>query len=548
MSENKPNSGHVTVYDATYNLLRKLGLTTMFGNPGSTEQPFLKNFPKDFQYVLGLQEASVVAMADGFAQATRKPVLVNLHTSAGTGNGMGNIMTAYQNKTPLIITAGQQTREMILCEPLLTNRDETMLPRPWVKWAYQPVRAQDVPAAIMKAYAIALQPPAGPVYLSIPLDDWDQPALGDAVVRTVSDRFAPDPARLAQFAVRIRNSKNPALVYGQEIERSGGWEEGIKFAEQLRTPVFLAPFAERASFPQTHPQFQGMLPIAVGPLSERLKGHDLVIVIGAPIFRYYPYIAGDYLPEGAELLQITSDPADAGAAAVGDSLLADAKLALKALIDLVPKNSGRPLPTPLNIECKLPSRPNSPLTALEAFAALSELRPKDAILVLETASNSADLLQCWPTLEPDSYFTFASGGLGWNTPAAVGIALAQKKSGSGRLVVAVIGDGALQYSVQSLYTAAQLKLKLIYIVPCNAEYAILKEFAVFEKTPNVPALELPGLDIVSTAKGFGCIAVQSETTEEIKEAFTTALGADGPTVIAIPIAREDRPLVPSAAE
>jgi benzoylformate decarboxylase len=184
MSENKPNNGHLTVYDATYNLLRKLELTTMFGNPGSTEQPFLKNFPRDFQYVLGLQEASAVAMADGFAQATRKPVLVNLHTAAGTGNGMGNIMTAYQNKTPLIITAGQQTREMVLYEPLLTNRDETMMPRPWVKWAYQPVRAQDVPAAIMKAYAIAVQPPAGPVYVSIPLDDWDQPALGDAVVRT----------------------------------------------------------------------------------------------------------------------------------------------------------------------------------------------------------------------------------------------------------------------------------------------------------------------------------------------------------------------------
>src|SRR6202030_2543721 len=185
MSKEKQTDVQMTVHEATYNLLRRLGLTTIFGNPGSTEQPFLKNFPKDFQYVLGLQEASAVAMADGFAQATRKPVLVNLHTSAGTGNGMGNIMTAYQNKTPLIITAGHQTQKMFLCEPLLTTRDETMMPRPWVKWAYQPVRAQDVPEAIMKAYAIALQPPAGPVYLSIPLDDWDQSALGDAVVRTV---------------------------------------------------------------------------------------------------------------------------------------------------------------------------------------------------------------------------------------------------------------------------------------------------------------------------------------------------------------------------
>src|ERR1700730_12692032 len=203
MSENKLNSGHVTVYDATYNLLRKLGLTTMFGNPGSTEQPFLKNFPKDFQYVLGLQEASVVAMADGFSQATKKPVLVNLHSCSETAHGMGNIMTDCQNKTPLVITAGQQTREMLLCDAYLTNRDETVMPRPWVKWAYQPARAQDVPGAIMRAYATALQPPAGPEYVSIPLDDWDQPALGEAIVRTASSRYSPDPERLAQFAEKI---------------------------------------------------------------------------------------------------------------------------------------------------------------------------------------------------------------------------------------------------------------------------------------------------------------------------------------------------------
>ena len=188
MSKDKQSEVQMTVHEATYNLLRRLGLTTVFGNPGSTEQPFLKNFPKDFQYVLGLQEASAVAMADGFAQGTKKPVLVNLHSGAGTGNGMCNIMTAFQNKTPLIITAGQQTREMILGDPYLTNRDETLLPKPWVKWAYQPVRAQDVPGAIIRAYATAVQPPAGPVYVSIPLDDWDQPALGEAVIRSVERR------------------------------------------------------------------------------------------------------------------------------------------------------------------------------------------------------------------------------------------------------------------------------------------------------------------------------------------------------------------------
>src|ERR1700723_1799314 len=376
MSDNKKA---LTVYDATYNLLRKLGLTTIFGNPGSTEQPFLKNFPADFEYVLGLQEATAVAMADGFAQASGKPALLNLHTSAGTGHGMGNIMTAFQNKTPLIITAGEQTREMILCDPYLTNRDETTMPRPWVKWAYQPVRAQDVPGAIMRAYAAALQPPAGPVYISIPLDDWDQPALGDAVVRTVSSRYSPDPQRVALFAERIQKSKNPVLLYGPEIERSGGWDAALKFAERLKAPVYITPLSDRASFPQTHPQFRGMAPIAIGPLSKKLQGHDLIIVIGAQVFRYYPFVGGDYLPQGAELLQATNDPWDAAAAVAGDSLLSDARLGLEAFIDAIPSVTSRPAPTAVAVAPKLPSTPNNPLTSLEAFAALSELRPKDAI-------------------------------------------------------------------------------------------------------------------------------------------------------------------------
>jgi benzoylformate decarboxylase len=544
MSKDKKSEVQMTVHEATYDLLRRLGLTTVFGNPGSTEQPFLKNFPKDFQYVLGLQEASAVAMADGFAQGTRKPVLVNLHSGAGTGNGMCNIMTAFQNKTPLIITAGQQTREMILGDPYLTNRDETLLPRPWVKWAYQPVRAQDVPGAIIRAYATAVQPPAGPVYVSIPLDDWDQPALGEAAVRTVSTRCSPDPEQVALFAERIKKSKNPVLVYGPEIERAGGWEAGVKFAERLKAPVYISPLADRASFPQTHPQFRGMVPIAIGPLSQKLKGHDLIIVIGAQVFRYYPFVPGNYLPQGAELLQVTNDPWDAAAAVAGDSLLSDARLALEAFIDAIPTVTSRSVPVGVPIEQKLPSPANSPLTALEAFAALSELRPKDAILVNETASNFADLIQFWPIQKADTYYTFASGGLGWGLPASVGVALAEKKTGTGRPVVAVIGDGAFQYSIQSVYTAVQQKLKVVFIVPCNGEYAILKEFAVLEKTPNVPALDLPGLDVLSAAKGFGCATVQAKTTQEIKEAFATALKAEGPTLIAIPIARQERPLVP----
>ncbi|NLA29207.1 MAG: benzoylformate decarboxylase, partial [Propionibacterium sp.] len=249
-----------TIREATFQLLRELGITTVFGNPGSTEETFLKDFPADFRYVLALQEASAVGIADGFAQVTRRPALVNVHTNAGLSNAMSNIMTAYLNRTPLIVTAGQQTRTMQLLEPWLMNVQPEVLPQPWVKWAYQPVRAEDVPAAFMRAYAVAAQPPAGPVFLSIPLDDWDQETDKIAVVRTVSTRCAPDPTRIADFARRLSEAKNPVLIYGASIARADGWGSAIALAERLGAPVWAAPSSERPPFPETHPLYAGGLP------------------------------------------------------------------------------------------------------------------------------------------------------------------------------------------------------------------------------------------------------------------------------------------------
>ena len=201
--------------------------------------------------------------------------------------------------------------------------------------------------------------------------------------------------------------------------------------------------------------------------AEQTSDADLIIVIGAQVFRYYPFVAGEYLPSGAELLQVTNDPWDAAAAVAGDSLLSDAKLALEAFIDAVPTVTSRTAPAALPINRNLPSVPNNPLTALEAFAALSELRPPNAILVNETASNFADLIQNWPIQKADTYYTFASGGLGWGSPAAVGVALAEKKMGTNHPVVAVIGDGAFQYSVQDVYTAVQLNSRSSSLCPAT---------------------------------------------------------------------------------
>jgi benzoylformate decarboxylase len=164
-----------TVRDATLSLLRTLGMTTVFGNPGSTELPMFRDFPEDFRYILGLQESIVMGMADGFAQATGNAALVNLHSAAGVGHSLGNLFTAFKNQTPLVVTAGQQARSILPFEPFLFAERSTEFPRPYVKWAVEPARAQDVPAAIARAYYVAMEPPCGPTFVSVPVDDWDQP-------------------------------------------------------------------------------------------------------------------------------------------------------------------------------------------------------------------------------------------------------------------------------------------------------------------------------------------------------------------------------------
>lgn len=536
-----------TVRTATFELLRGLGLTTVFGNPGSTEEPFLQQLPADFRYVLALHEASVVAMADGYAQAVRHPALVNLHTAAGLGNAMGALGSAAENRTPLVVTAGQQTREMLLLEPWLVNPSPESLPQPWVKWAYQPVRPDDVPAAIMRAYAVALQPPAGPVFLSIPMDDWDAPVPGraPAVVRDVAARVGPDPARLAAFAAELAGALHPALVLGSDVARADGWDDAVALAEAVGCPVWAAPSSERPPFPEDHPLYVGGLPFAQGPLAAALAGHDVVLVIGAPVFRYYPWIAGPHLPRGTRLLHITSDPAESARAPVGDSLVCDAVLALQGLRELVPARRGaaarvvaqehRMAPHPPSEASPPDPEGDAPLTARQLFRVLRRESPASTILVEETPSSLADLHAEWPVTRPDSFWTFASGALGWDLPAAVGIALAERDADRHRPVLAVIGDGSFQYAPQALYTAARQRLPLVVVVPANGEYAILKAFAALEDCPDVPGLDLPGLSVSTLARGYGAVGVVARTADQVSDELALAWRRPGPTVIEVPV-------------
>ncbi len=503
-----------TVREVTYELLRQLGMTTVFGNPGSSESPFLDRFPGDFRYVLGLHECVVLAMADGFAQASRRAAFVNLHTAPGVGHAMGSLVSAFQARTPLVITAGQQVRPMLAIEPWLTNRDAVDLPKPYVKWACEPARAEDVPAAIERAWHTAMQPPQGPVFVSIPMDDWSRDAAPRRA-RAVAGRTAPDPGAIASLAARLAAAKRPALVAGPGIDRAGAWDAAIRLAERCRAAVWGAPAGERAGFPQDHPLFQGFLPLAIQPIADQLSGCDLVVVIGAPVFRYYPYVPGEILPPGTSLVLLTDDPDEAARAAAGDAIVGDVGLALDRLVDLLPV-SARPAPAPR--PAPVPAPATRPMSHEFVMQALAAAMPDAALLVDEGPSNRPAMIANVRVREQGGYYATASGGLGFGLPAAVGVQLARPD----RPVVCVLGDGAAMFGIQALWTAAQEHAAVVYLVLDNGQYGILKSFAATARHAGVPGLDLPGLDFCGIARALGCRACRVEDPAALRPALTAA--------------------------
>ncbi|HMG99338.1 MAG TPA: benzoylformate decarboxylase [Gaiellales bacterium] len=524
------------VREVTVDLLRAHGMTTIFGNPGSTELPMLADFPADFTYVLGLQELVVLGMADGFAQASGRTTHVNLHTAPGVGNAVGGIFNAQANRSPLLITAGQQVRAQIGMEANLTNRDAILGPQPYVKWSHEPSRAVDVPAAIARAIHHASLPPRGPAFVSIPMDDWQAEADADVaahtLARTVNGRSAPDPALLAALAERLSAASNPVLIAGGDIDASGAWHDAVALAERQRLPVWAtpAPGGGRLGFPEAHPQFLGVLPPAIGPAAEALQGHDLVLVVGSSVFPYYPYIPGALLPPGASLVQITCDPAEAARAPMGEAIVADVGLALAALLALLGESDRKPPePRPQPGE----PAPSDPMSGSAAMAALEQVWPDDGIAVVETPSSTVALRNRLRLSRPGSYYFSSSGGLGFGISAAVGVQLAQPA----RPVVCVLGEGSAQYGITALWSAVAYKVPVTFLVLRNEEYMILKWFAELEGAGGLPGLDLPGLDVAAVANGYGVPSRDVSSAEELTDALRGAISAeDGPRLVQVPVA------------
>jgi benzoylformate decarboxylase len=524
-----------TVREAVFEMLRERGMTTMFGNPGSTELPMLTEFPEDFRYVLGLQEAVAVGMADGYAQATGRATVVNLHTAPGVGNGMGAIFNAQANKAPLVVTAGQQHRSLMTLQANLTNRDAIRMPHPLVKWSYEPPRAQDVPHAVARATHLAGLPPRGPVFVSIPMDDWsteltegDAEAVRHQTTRKVGGAAVPAKEVIEELAQRLAKASNPALVAGPDIDASGGWDAAVRLAERQHLAVYAtpAPGGGRLGFPENHPLFQGILPPAVWPVGDALAAHDLVVVAGTSVFPYYPNIPGALLAPGTSLIAITSDPDEAARAPMGDAIVADVALTLAALAERVPE-SERPAPptrpAPEEVER---SDPMSPSTAVRTLA---QVFPPDGIVVLESPAGTLALRNQLRLSQPGSYYFSAGGGLGFGMPAAIGVQLACPE----RPVVCVLGEGSAQYAVQAFWTAAAYKVPVTFLVLRNDEYAILKWFGMLEEIANAPGLDLPALECVAVAGGYGVNARRVGDAEELGVELRKAVASAGPELIEV---------------
>jgi len=527
-----------TVREATHCLMREFGLTTIFGNPGSTELPLFRDFPSDFHYVLGLQESVVVGMADGYAQATGNAALVNLHSAAGVGHAMGNIFTAYRNRTPMVITAGQQARSILPFEPFLFATAAAKLPEPYVKWAVEPARGEDVPLAIARAYYLAMQEPCGPTFVSIPVDDWERPT--DAIQpRRVSRALHPDLTLAADIAAMLDRSERPAFVVGFGVDRNGAWDDVVALAERHQATVWVSPMSSRCSFPERHPLFAGFLPPMREQIVTLLDGHDLIVALGAPVFTYHIEGFGPHTPPGAALVQIIDVPDVAAWTPLGTAMVCNVRHGVAAILErsspprrAAPK--GRSVPPLVNADAGL--------TMAFLMQTLADERPGDSIIVEESPSSRRTMQAYLPIERPNSFFTCASGGLGHSMPAAVGIALAESRGGplSGvaapRRVIGIFGDGSAMYSIQALWSAADLKLPMTIVIVNNGGYAALSEFTAHFNIKQLIGTKLPGLDFVGLAKAMGCAAARVERAQDLAPALREALQSPGPFLLDVEIA------------
>lgn len=542
--------------DVLLEVLRSEGVTHLFGNPGTTELPLIDALAAadDLEYVLALQEASAVAMADGYAQATGRPAFVNLHTSAGLGNGIGNLTNAQANGTPLVVTAGQQDRRHIVNDPLLAG-DLTGLAAPVSKWAHEVRTSAELGTVLRRAFHDAASPPAGPVFVSIPMDILDEDGVGPAPIpsRLVHGSVAGGLDELADLLTEPAPERL-ALVAGDEVTSSGAVSALITLAEALGARVFGAPLHSTTVFPQGHPLWAGSLPASAAGMRGALEGVERVFLVGGRAFMVYPYTPGSPLPPGADLLHLSPDPLQLGRShpvRLGTS--GDPAASLAALLTLVAARVDREAAAAARAtaeagheqarvkrEAQAVARyGTSPIDPMAAAHALLRALPPETAVVDEAITTGSYVRGFHQPTRPGRYYFCRGGGLGWGMPAAAGVSLGLDRSP----VLCVVGDGSAMYSPQVMWTAASLDLPVVFAVVNNSQYLILKRALRSSGGESVDRdrwigldLDRPRIDYVGLARSMGVPGTLVATAAEIGDAMRAALESGGPHLIEVPIA------------
>jgi benzoylformate decarboxylase len=499
-----------TVREATFDVLRARGLTTIFGNPGSTEVPFLAGLPEDLRFVLALHEGPAVGMATGWAIGRREPAFVLLHTTAGLGNAVGALATARVNRAPLVVLVGQQDRRHVAFEPFLTGR-LAGLAGEYPVWVDQPVAPRDVPGSIARAEHEAATH-RGPAIVIVPMDDWSAPA-SDERENAASARVVRDPsvgtAAIDELVAFLAESRSPAIVVGAGADDPEAWSALASLAERLVAPVFQESFGARAGFQQDHRLFAGVLPADRPRLREKLAPYDALLVVGAPVFRQSPYTGGPLTEPGTRIAVVGDNPDEVHRSPAELAVLGPPGPVCRALSGLLPQRTTKrpkefePPPAPP------PPETGEPLRAGHVLAALAERLAPDTVLVEEAPVDRPELHERLLARRPLGFLSAAMGGLGFALAGATGVRMALPD----RPVVAVVGDGSAMYGIQALWSAAHYGVGALFVILSNGGYAIMDRLV--ERHDAQAPWPSFAVDIAAIARAQGCEARSISSFDEL---------------------------------
>ncbi len=538
--------------DVLIDILRDEGITHVFGNPGSTEMPLMDALvdAPDIRYVLGLQEATAVGMADGWALATGRAAFVNLHAMGGLGNAMGVLVASKASQTPLVVTAGQQDTRHLMTEPWLSG-DLVALAAPVTKWAKELRRGDDVGPALRRAFGLARTPPCGPVFLSLPMDILDQDVNHPTPPASSPPRLGPSPdaARLAETLAAL-DPHRVVVLLGDDLPAAAS-AGLVAFAEAGGFPVWGTQLTSRTAFPSHHPCWAGVLKPDFADMRAHLQSVQAIVLVGGRAFVAYPYREAEPVPEGVAVFHIADNPEAFGREHAADvALLGDISQTLGAvarrlgeLVDkkkvvarLATRGAGRREAREATRKDILAEGANGPLSADAAVLAALDSLPDDAIIANDSAATFGRV-QDLMTTEPGRYFFARGGVLGCSMPAAVGASLA-----TNGWVVAFVGDGGAMYSPQALWSAAHYKARTIFVVFNNRRYGVLQNVAKSLGYSNAKAGRFVGMDVVDPAIDFQALATsmgvpaeRANDRDAIGVAIGRALKREGPSLIEIPI-------------